>query len=324
MSQRRHPTALVAGGAGFIGSHIAKRFHQGHYAVTVIDGLLEGTGGKAENLREIISDARFFKTDIRHVDELHAIVEESDVVVDCMGWTSHRLALQDPIYDLRLNAESHLYLIRELQGRPGQKVIYLGSRGQYGSPQVSEIREDTPMIPEDVQGIHKVTAESYYRVYSKFRALNVVSLRFSNCFGENQALESRDIGLVGGFIRDILQDREVEVFGKDRKRNLVYAGDLAEVVLQLAQKPLRGFSVLNLSGQQISIEILVKVLIELAGKGSFRMTELPTEIQNIEIGNAHFSDERLRAFLGEIPMTDLRTALSRTVRYFEENLIWAR
>lgn len=320
MSRKQKPTALVAGGTGFIGSHIAKRFCRAHYAVTVIDGLLEGTGGRVENLREIMADISFLKTDIRYVKELGALVEQSDVVIDCMGWTSHQLALRDPIYDLRLNAESHLYLIRELQGRAGQKIIYLGSRGQYGSPQVCDIGEDTPMVPGDVQGVHKVTSESYYRVYSKFRLLNVVSLRVPNCFGENQPVDTRDIGLVGGFIRDILLDREVEVFGKNRKRNLVYAADLAEVVFQLAQKPLSGFSAFNLSGQQVSIETLVKILIELAGKGSFRMSESPSEIQKIEIGNAYFNDERLWALLGEIPMTDLRTALSKTVTYFKECL----
>jgi len=314
------PAALIAGGAGFIGSHIAKRFHRAGYGVTVLDGLLEQTGGRETNLHPIIADIEFVNADIRTVEELPGIVEHSSVVVDCMAWTSHRLALQNPLYDLTLNVESHLCLIHHLHGVEGQKVVYLGSRGQYGNPNVDEVTENTPMIPQDVQGIHKLAAESHYRVYAQLRNLDVVSLRFPNCFGENQMVGEGDIGLVGELIRDILRGREVEVFGAGRKRHLAYAGDVAEVVYQLTQKPLNGFSAFNLAGQQVTIELLVRLLIELTGRGSFRMTALPDEIGKIDIGTARLNDDRLRAYLGSIPASDLRTALSATINYFKGHL----
>ncbi|MEW6400645.1 MAG: NAD(P)-dependent oxidoreductase [Chloroflexota bacterium] len=311
-------TVLIAGGAGFLGSHIAKRFHQAGYSVTVIDGLLGHTGGNEKNLYPILGEVQLHKIDIREIDSLVNVVRESHVVVDCMAWTAHRSALQDPLYDLRLNLESHLHLLKHLHR--DQKIIYLGSRSQYGTPDTDVIVEDTPMIPVDIQGTHKTAAESYFRVYSRLRGLNVISLRFPNCFGINQPLDGEDVGLVGGFIRDLLMRRLVEVYGAQRKRSLVYAPDLAEVVLLLSQSPLIGFSAYNMAGTEIYIKSLVEKLIELMGHGAYQLREMPVDISSIDVGNASFNNGKLRAVIGNVPVTDLQLALQTTIDYFKENL----
>jgi nucleoside-diphosphate-sugar epimerase len=311
---------LIAGGAGFLGSHIAKRFHRAGYAVTVIDGLLEHTGGKEKNLHPILDDIRFYKIDIRGARDISDIIQQSPVVVDCMAWTAHRSALQNPLYDLRLNAETHLHLLQYLHA--DQKIIYLGSRSQYGTPDVDIIVEDTPLIPVDIQGAHKIASESYFRVYSHLKGLNVISLRLPNCFGENQPVEGEDVGLVGGFIRELLLRKLVDVYGRQRKRSLVYAPDLAEVVLLLSQSPLIGFSAYNLAGTEMYIKSLVEQLIELIGFGTYQLRGMPADISSIDVGNAVFSNEKLRAVIGDIPLTDLRAALQTTIDYFKENLEW--
>lgn len=315
-------SVLIAGGAGFLGSHIAKRFHRAGYAVTVLDGLLEHTGGKEKNLHAILEDIQFYKTDVREVDSISDVIRQSQVVVDCMAWTAHRSALQDPLYDLRLNAESHLYLLRHLH--TDQKIIYLGSRSQYGIPDVDVIVEDTPMAPVDIQGTHKIAAESYFRVYSRLRGLNVISLRFPNCFGENQPVEGEDVGLVGGFIRELLLRRLVDVYGRQRKRSLVYAPDLAEVVLLISQSSLTGFSAYNLAGTEMYIKSLVEQLIELIGFGTYQLRDMPADISSIDVGNAVFSNEKLRTVIGDVPITDLQVALRTTINYFKENLQWQK
>ena len=318
MSNSSRPTVLIAGGAGFVGSHIAKRFCSAGYSVIVIDGLLEHTGGQEKNLDPILEEIQFLKMDIREAHTLADLIRGSQVIVDCMAWSRHRSALQNPFYDLRLNLETHLHLLQYLH--PDQKIIYLGSRSQYGTPDVNVIVEDTPMIPVDIQGTHKIAAESYFRVYSRLRGLNVISLRFPNCFGVNQPLDGEDVGLVGGFIRDLLKRRLVEVYGTQRKRSLVYAPDLAEVVLLLSQSQLIGFSAYNLAGTEMYIKSLVEKLIELIGYGAYQLREIPVDISSIDVGNASFNNGKLRAVIGEIPITDLQLALQTTIDYFKENL----
>lgn len=318
MTEKSKKTALIAGGAGFLGSHIAKRFCRAGYSVIVIDGLLERTGGNEKNLEPILHEIQFYKADIQEAQALSNVIRESEVVVDCMAWTAHRSALQNPLYDLRLNVESHLHLLQYLHS--AQKIIYLGSRSQYGTPDVDVIVEDTPMVSVDIQGTHKIAAESYYRVYARLKGLNVISLRFPNCFGVNQPLDGEDVGLVGGFIRDLLKRRLVEVYGTHRKRSLVYAPDLAEVVLLLSQSSLIGFSAYNIAGTEMYIRSLVEALIALIGSGTYQLREMPIDISSIDVGNAAFSNSKLRAVIGEIPVTDLRSALQTTIDYFKESL----
>lgn len=318
MNTSTQKTALILGGAGFIGSQITKRFYEAGYDIIVLDGLLQRTGGRKKNLSSIISHIEFIQSNIEDVHNITEIAERSDIIIDCMAWTLHFLALSDPVYDLKLNAESHLYLLRHL--KKNKKIIYLGSRGQYGKPNVNEVTEDTPMVPEDIQGIHKLAAESYYRVSAKLNKINVISLRFPGCFGEKQPVSGNDIGLIGSFIRDIIQNKKIEVYGKKRKRSLVYVKDLAEVVFQLSMKNFIEFSAFNFCEYEVFIKDLVEILIELIGKGSYQIKEIPHEIKSIDIGNASISNSKLKNFLGEITITDLRSALLATIQYFKENV----
>ena len=73
------------------------------------------------------------------------------------------------------------------------------------------ITESTAMVPEDVQGIHKAAADHHFRVFAKLKRLNVLSLRFANCYGPNQPRAGEDIGLIGGFIRDALAGKTIVV-----------------------------------------------------------------------------------------------------------------
>lgn len=160
------------------------------------------------------NDIHFAQLDVRDAGTIADTIRASDVIVDCMAWTSHRKALQDPIYDLHLTEIRTCIYFKHLHS--GQKIVYLGSRSQYGIPDVSAINEETSMVPVDIQGIHKLAAESYYRVYSRLKNLNVISsLRFPNCFGENQPNQGEDVGLVGGFIRDLLDRKLVKYLAAD-------------------------------------------------------------------------------------------------------------
>lgn len=313
-------TALVLGGAGFVGSNVSERFVERGYRVVVVDGLLEGTGGRRENLARIAGEIELVDAAVESVSILGELVASSDVIVDGLAWTSHLDALRDPLRDLRLNAASHLAVISQLRARRGAKVIFLGSRSQYGNPDAAVITEETPMIPTDIQGIHKVAAESYYRVYSRLDGFHVASLRFPNCFGEHQRLEGADIGLVGLFIRSLVEGREVEVFGEGRTRPLVYARDIAEMVVRLAEAPLEGFQAFNAAGTEVELEELVRLLVERVGGGSYRLRPIPDEIRAIDPGAARVDESRLRDLIGPLPATDLRDALAITVEYFKQGL----
>ena len=261
---------LILGGAGFIGSNLVKKFVSENYYVTVIDGLLDKTGGRKENIFESLNKITFINKRIEDIENLGEILSEQDVVIDSMGWTLHKAALSDPFFDMKLNVQSHLFLLQSLIKNKifEKKIIYLGSKGQYGNPKVEIITEDTPLNPVDIQGIHKVASESYFKLYSKLYGLNVISLRIPNCFGENQIIDNKDIGLIGNFIRDALNGKIIEVYGETRKRSILYVDDLVDVVLKLSKKGFTGFNDYNISGCNKLIKYLAEEIVSIIGKGS--------------------------------------------------------
>lgn len=313
-------TAVVLGGAGFIGSHVTQAFLSDGYRVVIIDGLLEGTGGRAEHLPDSQRDFVFVPERVESCSTLAEHLRSADVIVDSMGWTAHREALRDPLYDLRLNQESHLHVLRHLDAGSEQAIIYLGSRGQYGNPGEPMLDETTPMIPLDFQGIHKVAGESYYRIHATLLGLRVAALRLPACFGSNAPVEGPDIGLIGGFIRDLLSSGHVKLYAPSRSRSFVYAEDAAAVVARLCDRIELGFSAFNLTGHTIDMERLLALLIETIGEGDVEVVPMPHEVASMEMGSASVSEDRLRALLDEIPRSDLRVALEATVQFFRAAL----
>lgn len=312
---------LVAGGAGFVGSHIVETLMHGGHEVTVIDGLLGRTSGRQGNLAKVADRIRFHQTRIEETDALPALLAESDVVVDSMGWTCHRLALGDPAYDVELNILSHLALLTAIPAKSPLRLIFLGSRGQYGNPAVSEIDESTPAEPADVQGISKVAAESFVRLFARLKGFRAISLRFGNCFGPRMPLEGEDIGLIGLFIRDVLQGRPVELFGRGRSRPVIAVQDVADAVGRLIHAEWQpGFQPFDLAGWDMVLEELLGCLIAEAGTGSFTLREFPDEVRAIDAGNAAFLGRRLREWLGCEPARPLRERLAETIAYFKQNL----
>ena len=304
------------GGAGFIGSRIALACLRAGHRVRVIDGLLARTSGRRENLAPVAADIDFRAARIEHVGDLDRVLAESDVIVDCMGWTQHRAALDDPLYDLELNVASHLHWLRRVPDHLRAKVVYLGSRGQYADPATGDIGEDDPQEPRDVQGIHKAAAERHFRLAASLRDLDVVALRLPACVGPNQPAEGEDIGLVGGFARDLLAGRAIRVYGRGRRRAVAYVDDVAEIVCQLARLPGRGFQAYNLRGDVLPIEDIAKRLVAIVGRGSVEVADLPRDIAAIDSGAAAFREDRLRAALGgAVPRTPVDEALAATVRH---------
>lgn len=304
---------LIAGGAGFIGSHIVGKLAAGGHAITVIDGLMAQTGGSPANLSHL--DVSTLITEpVESCPQLPQILGDTDLVIDCMGWTRHMLALEDPEYDLKLNVGSHLALIRALRQSPCRKVVYLGSRGQIGNAASPVIDDDAPRVPIDIQGIHKTAAESHYRVFARLSGAKVVSLIIGNTFGQRMPMEGPDIGLFGGFLRDALAGNSIQLYGKGRLREFTYAPDLADYVHRLCQHDWEGFQSLNIPGTPIELEELVGLMISLAGSGSYTIEDWPADVKAIDVGAARLCSRKIESWLGICQSTPIREALRLTLQ----------
>ena len=102
---------------------------------------------------------------------------------------------------------------------------------------------------------------------------------------------------------------------------MIYAEDVAAAVVRcVALRPAVGFEIFNLAGHDVALEKLLACLIQTAAQGSYTMRDFPEEIKKIDVGNAEFCGDKLRARLGGQQVTDLATSLAHTVAYFRKAL----
>jgi UDP-glucose 4-epimerase len=304
--------ALILGGAGFIGSNICRYLAARGFHVIAVDGLMPRTSGSKVNLASASGDIELIALRVEDIRSFADLLRGHDVVVDAMGWTSHLEAFKDPEYDLALNLSSHLVVTRAMSVARPRRVVYLASAHQYGRVLNGPIAETHPLVPLDVQGIHKTAAEHHYRIVAERNGLSVVSLRFGNTFGPAQPLSGPDVGLIADMIRKSLAGETIEVFGEGRMRTAHYAPDLARMVEGIASREVAGFAALNVPGEHMAIGDLASQIAFCTG-GTVSKRPLPADISAIDTGNAPLDYTLFTKYFGEPQLTPFTTALAVTV-----------
>lgn len=309
---------LILGGAGFIGSQIAEIFHKSTN-VTIIDGLIQKTGGNIQNISHL-RGLTFIDKCIENVPNLSNIVSKQDLIIDCMGWTSHLGAIIDPLFDLKINLSSHICLLESLKDNLKKNciVVYLGSTSQYGSTPKRSVDEATRMFPSDVHGINKLCAENYFRIYSYLYNINVVSLRIPNCYGENQPYIHEDIGLIGGFIKSGLLTRKIVVYENYRKRNFIYVKDLANIVYKITRKKNISFESYNVPSINMRIIEIAELISSFIKGCKVIIKEIPENIQKLD-GNDYILDcSKIIDKISYYKMSNVKETLKISTQYFRE------
>ena len=303
--------ALVLGGAGLVGSAIARRFVEVGWRVTVIDGFLARTFASESHLEGILDRIELLRFPVESVRDLPERARSADIVIDAMGWTRHTEAERDPLYDLGLNLASHVAFLCAAAAAPPRRIIAIGSRHQFGA-QAGVFDDDAPFAPMDIQSVHKCAAEQHFRLFAERTGTEVISLRVGNCFGPGLPVGQGDVGLIGGFVRDILGDRTLLLYEGKRLRNVAYTPDIAALVVALTACPLRGFAGLNYPGHDIEVSDLATALVHAFGKGKIERIPMPPEHTAREIGAGKFQSSLLPQLVPDFTPTPLDAALAAT------------
>ncbi len=307
------PPILVLGGAGFIGSAICRQFLAEGRRVLACDGLMPRTESALVGFARLPEDVERVERRIAGPRDLADLLEDRPVVVDAMGWTSHWGGLQHPQEDLALNLIPHIALAQAVAESPPPLLIYLGSRHQYGRIEAEGLDETAPLVPIDVQGIHKTAAERHLALAGERHGIPVASLRFGNTFGPGMPMRIEDVGLIGTFLRAAMADEAVEVLGTHRRRTVHFAPDLARAVARLTEATLpAGFTPLNLPGESVAIHDLAEAVCRAVGRGHVKLRPLDAEVAAIDVGDRQLGTGRFERLCGRPALTPLERALSAT------------
>jgi UDP-glucose 4-epimerase len=319
----RGARAIVTGGLGFLGSHLAQRLVDLGAEVTIVDSLIPEYGGNLYNVREIADRVRVNLSDIRDPWSIRTLVRNQDFIFNLAGQVSHLDSMEDPQTDLDINCKAQLELLEACrEHNRGARVIFAASRQQYGKPQSLPVGEDHPLIPVDVNGINLIAGESYHLLYNNVHGIRATSLRLTNTYGPHLLMKHGRQGFITVFIRLALEGKPIKVFGDGSQlRDFTYASDAVDAFLAtgLADETLG--QALNVGGLgPVSLLEVAQLCQELAGEGgTVETAPWPPEREKIDIGSIYVDHSSLTQLTGWEPRVDLREGLARTFAFYREH-----
>ena len=314
---------MITGGLGFIGSNLAHRLVQLGADVLLVDSLIPDYGGNLFNIAGIESQVRVNVADVRQASTMNYLVRDREVIFNLAGQVSHIDSMRDPHTDLDINCRSQLTLLEACRHHnPGVKVVYASTRQVYGRPDTLPVTERQLVRPTDVNGINKAAGEYYHLVYNNVFGVRACALRLTNVYGPRQLLRHNRQGFIGWFIRLVLENREIEIFGDGSQvRDFVYVDDAVEAFLAAGASDAVNGEAFNVGGvEHIAHRDLVKLLIELAGQGRYRFVEWPPEKKVIDIGSFYADSTQFITRTGWAPAVPLRDGFARTLAYYRAHM----
>ncbi len=312
---------LVTGGLGFIGSGLVRRLVRMGASVTVIDACFPDQGANLFNLKGVLDEVALVVADIGRVDDISAYIVDQDYVFNLAACISHVGSLRDPLRDLERNCVSQLRFLGALtELSRGARVLYTGSRSQYGSPLYTPMDEEHPLRPVDFNGVHKTAVEEYHRILHGLDKLRFTSLRLTNIYGPRHQMHHDGQGFLNWFIRQALAGQELCVYGDGtQKRDFLYVDDAVEAILLAASDPRCEGKVFNLaSGFPVSVAEAAAVICEVSGN-SYRCVPYPPDAVAVEPGDIHLDGSRLQELLAWRPRVELREGIEKTLYFYRRH-----
>lgn len=312
---------LITGGAGFIGSTLALRLADLGCRVTVIDSLVPEYGGNLFNLQDCVERIRINYSDIRDTFSLKPLLTDVDILFNLAGQTSHMDSMADPHTDLNINCGAQLNLLETCRRiNPTIRIVFASTRQIYGKPHYLPVDEDHPISPVDINGIHKYAAEQYYGLYHSLYGIRSCILRLTNTIGPRMRIKDARQTFVGIWIRRLLEDDPIEVWGGEQLRDFNDVEDVVDALLTAAWNEGSYGQVFNLgSVQRISLRELAELMISLYGTGDLVIKDYPEDRRKIDIGDYYSSHDKFSSITGWSPRIPLEQTLQRTIAYFQSN-----
>lgn len=309
---------LVTGGLGFIGSNLARRLADLGARVLVVDSLIPEYGGNPANLWGYEDRVRVNIADVRG-HGIDYLVRGHDIIFNLAGQVSHIDSMQNPFTDLDINCRAQLSILEACRkGNPGAKLVYASTRQIYGTADYLPLDERHPVHPTDVNGINKMAGEWYHILYNNVYGLRACSLRLTNTYGPRMLVKHSRQTALGWFIRQAVDDHEIEIWGDGRqRRDYTYVDDVVEAFVHAGLSEAVNGRVINLGGRSPVDHLeLIQTLIDVAGTGRYRVIPFPPDRKAIDIGDVYSSHALAHELLGWEPTVALRDGLARTVAFY--------
>jgi len=313
---------LVTGGLGFVGSNLAAKLVDCGAHVLLMDAMIPGLGGNLFNVEPIRDQVVVNFSDIRDEHSMNYVIRGKDFIFHLAGQNDHVLSLTDPYSDIDINIKGSVVLLEACRKfNPEARLVYTGTRGEYGSVAKLPASEDAPINPKGLYELSSLTSQKIFKIYHDNHGISSVTLRLTNIYGERaQMLHSR-FGVANWFIRQAIDGETIRVFGDGQiLRDFLYVQDCVDAILMAASSEQAYGEVLNVGDDKASSFLeLAKVAIEEAGSGDWEFAPFTQERAAQEPGDFYSDISKIRRIVGWEPTTSLRAGVKQTVDFYRHN-----
>ena len=298
--------ALITGGAGFIGRHLADHLtRQDDVSVTVIDN--ESLG----NRKHLDLDkVRFIKGDLRNRDELRSALEGQDVVIHLAADTRVIESIADPAHNFESNVIGTFNLLELSRELGVSRIVAASTGGAILGDVEPPVHEQMAPQPTSPYGASKLMLEGYLSAYSSSYSLSTCALRFSNIYGPRSFHKG---SVVAHFYKQILEEEKLVVYGDgSQTRDYLYVGDLVQGIWTAVQSEAQGAFQLG-SGKPTTLNQLLDHMRTVTG---LDLDVVYEDFRAGEVKDTWCQIQKARDGFGFDPATEREDGLGQTWEWF--------
>ena len=305
--------ALVTGGAGFIGSHIASALMSSGARVRILDDL---STGHRENLEEIGGDIDFIEGSVADEQLLNKALDGVELIFHEAAIPSVPRSVESPRQTHIASVDGTFSLLVAARDQKVRRVVYAASSSAYGDQPTLPKSEQMLPDPLSPYAVAKLVGEYYCQVFTRVYGLETVSLRYFNVFGPRQDPGSQYSGVVSRFISSLLSNERPVIYGDgEQSRDFTYIDNVVFANLRAAEAQDAAGKVINVAnGERITLNQLLAELKDLTGKPDVTAEYLDPRVGDVRHSLADVS--LARKFLGYESKVDLREGLKRTIDWW--------
>jgi UDP-glucose 4-epimerase len=309
---------LITGGLGFIGSNLAIRLIESDAKVALLDAMIPGHGGNLFNIEPIKNDVILNFSDIRDENSMNYIVRGKEYIFHLAGQNDHILSLTNPFPDIDINIKGSAVLLEACKkNNKDVKIIYTGTRGEYGAAVSLPVKEDAPVNPKGIYELSSLTAQKLFKIYHDNHDIKSVTLRLTNIYGERAQMQHNRFGVVNWFIRLAIDNQAIKVFGDGTiLRDFLYIEDTIEAIIKSALCDNAYGNVFNIGMEKpYSFLELANTIVDAACSGKWEFAPFTPERLSHEPGNFYSDISKASAIIGWKPAVKLKEGIIKTVEY---------
>jgi len=306
--------ALVTGGAGFIGSHLADALIALGAEVRVLDDL---SSGRAQNVPKAVTLIRRSITDEGIADAF----DGCDYVFHEAALASVPLSVERPADFMRVNVTGTMNVLQASVKAKVKRVLFAASSSAYGESEALPKVESMPPQPLSPYAASKVAGEALLRSWAHCYGVDTASLRYFNIFGPRQTADSAYAAVIAAFAKAMLRGERPTIFGDgEQSRDFTYVANAVHANLLAARSatPLNG-DIFNVAcGQRVGLNDLARVMRDALNRPMLSPVYQPPRAGDVRHSLADLT--QIRQSLGYEPIVDFAAGLRATLEWYEADV----